>query len=97
MFDRFVDARKIPITGVVASGKSTFARQLADQTGLPLYELDTIAHPIEKSSCQSPMDEQIAALKEIGRKGKWIMEGTDRRHQRCLFEWVIKKPISIIE
>ena len=51
------------------------------------YELDTIAHPIDKSSYQSPIDEQIAVLKEIDRKGKWIMEGTDRRYQRCLFEW----------
>ncbi len=81
------DARKILITGSVGSGKSTFARALAESTGLPLYELDTIAHPIPKSDYARPRDDQRSVLERIDRKGQWILEGSDRKYQRYLFDW----------
>lgn len=37
------EMRKIFITGIVASGKTTFAKQLSAQLQLPWYELDLIA------------------------------------------------------
>jgi adenylate kinase family enzyme len=35
---------KIYIVGIVASGKTTFAKQLSKITGIPWYELDNIVH-----------------------------------------------------
>ena len=37
-----VDAKRIAIIGVNASGKSVFARQLAERTGLPLFHMDNL-------------------------------------------------------
>ena len=36
--------RKIYIVGMVASGKTTFARNLSKEIGIPFYELDCIVH-----------------------------------------------------
>jgi adenylate kinase family enzyme len=83
----FKKPRKILITGSVGSGKSTCARKLAEKTGLPYYELDSIAHPEEGSPEGRSPEEQRAVLEKIDQGGFWIMEGTDRKHQRYLFDW----------
>jgi adenylate kinase family enzyme len=83
----FKKPRKILITGSVGSGKSTCARKLAGKTGLPYYELDSIAHPEEGSPEGRSPEEQRAVLEKIDQGGFWIMEGTDRKHQRYLFDW----------
>jgi len=38
--------RKIFITGIVASGKTTLAKQLSNKLNIPWYELDRIVHPL---------------------------------------------------
>ncbi|MBN2626574.1 MAG: dephospho-CoA kinase [Spirochaetales bacterium] len=78
MIEELGTARKILITGMVASGKTTLARKLAEESGLPLYELDRIAHPIDKSDYGRPHDEQKTVLEEIDESGSRLMEGSDR-------------------
>ncbi|MDC7224673.1 MAG: hypothetical protein PQJ60_13090 [Spirochaetales bacterium] len=79
------EPRKILITGSVGSGKSTFARRLAEETGLVHYELDRVAHPNGVPHRRTP-EEQRMILEEIDAGGEWILEGTDRKYQRYLFD-----------
>ena len=36
--------KRVIVIGSPGAGKSTFARNLRDRTGLPLYHLDNISH-----------------------------------------------------
>jgi adenylate kinase family enzyme len=79
--------RKIFITGIVASGKTTLAKQLSNKLNIPWYELDSIVHPLtsEGRKKRSP-EEQVAFIKEIDKYGQWIFEGTNRDSYNCLFD-----------
>jgi adenylate kinase family enzyme len=64
---------KIVVVGLVASGKSTFTRTLAEKTKLPAIFVDTI---FWKSNWNYIGDE--AAIKELdtlSQASKWIIEG----------------------
>jgi adenylate kinase family enzyme len=78
---------KIYIVGIVASGKTTFAKQLSKITGIPWYELDNIVHDdIKKERNKRTEEEQIAIISEIDKKGDWIIEGTYRKSCHVLFD-----------
>ncbi|MFU1794628.1 hypothetical protein ACM1RC_12255 [Paenibacillus azoreducens] len=79
--------KKIYITGIVASGKTTLARQLSKKMNIPWYELDSIVHhQTAEGRYKRTPEEQVAVIREIDSKGQWIFEGTDRGSYRCLFD-----------
>ena len=78
--------KKILVIGCPGSGKSTFARRLRDRTGLPLYPLDLLWHRPDKTTVSEA--EFDAALAEILRKDRWIIDGNfsrtlERRLAEC--------------
>ncbi|MBD3917280.1 hypothetical protein H8B09_00820 [Paenibacillus sp. PR3] len=79
--------RKIFIIGIVASGKTTMARQLSEQLNIPWHELDNVVHhqTVEGRIKRTP-EEQQAVIADIDRSGGWIFEGVDRSSYRCLYE-----------
>ncbi len=79
--------KKVLITGIVASGKTTLAKRLSETLKIPWYELDLIVHHrTETDRYKRTADEQIEVIKDIDSHGEWIFEGTDRSSYRCLFE-----------
>ncbi|NGQ96600.1 hypothetical protein G3578_15665 [Brevibacillus sp. SYP-B805] len=79
--------KKVLITGIVASGKTTLAKRLSETIKIPWYELDSIVHhQTETGRYKRTADEQIEVIMNIDKNGAWIFEGTDRKSYRCLFE-----------
>ncbi|NOU86357.1 hypothetical protein GC102_11330 [Paenibacillus sp. LMG 31460] len=79
--------KKVYIIGIVASGKTTLAKQLSNKRNIPWYELDSIVHHItETGRHKRTAAEQVKVIKEIDKNGTWIFEGTDRESYRCLYE-----------
>ena len=82
---------KILITGIVASGKTTLARELSAKYGIPHYEGDSIAwgFPGEKRYKRTD-EEQAAIIERINSCDDWIVEGTNRESQKILYEYADK-------
>lgn len=79
--------RKVYIVGIVASGKTTLAKQLSNQMNVPWYELDSIVyHQTETGRHKRTAEEQVEVIQEIDNNDAWIFEGTDRDSYRCLYE-----------
>ncbi|GIP17500.1 DNA topology modulation protein [Paenibacillus montaniterrae] len=79
--------KKIFIVGIVASGKTTLAKQLSKSLNIPWYELNCIVHNDTKEGRKKrSSEEQVEIIKEIDEKGSWIFEGTDRESYRCLYD-----------
>ncbi|MBB3114612.1 adenylate kinase family enzyme [Paenibacillus phyllosphaerae] len=77
---------KILIIGIVASGKTTLARELSAKLNIPWHELDSIVHPQTSSGrTKRTADEQVEVLADLDRQGPWIFEGTDRESYQCLY------------
>ena len=55
-------------------GKSTLARQLADQHDLDFVELDSIFH--QANWTQLPQDDFQSELRERLEAGRWVVDGT---------------------
>ena len=68
---------KVIVIGCSGAGKSTFARQLRDRTGLPLYYLDQIHHRPDRTTITS--EEFDVRLGEILVKERWIIDGNYQR------------------
>lgn len=65
--------RRVMIIGCPGAGKSTFARALAEKTGLPLYSLDRIWHrPDRTHISREEFDRRLA---EILSGERWIIDG----------------------
>ena len=78
---------RIYIIGIVASGKTTFAKALSAQLGIPHYELDTIVHvDTDAARYKRTPEEQIQVIEEIDKAGDWIIEGTYRASCHCLLD-----------
>jgi adenylate kinase family enzyme len=73
-----MQAKKIAVIGINASGKSTFARELAKRTGLPLFHMDNL---FWKGKWEVvPEEEYLAKERELVQKPEWIIEGyVDRK------------------
>lgn len=67
------DFNKIIVIGCSGGGKSTFAKQLAEITGLPLYHLDNIYWLPDTSHLERPVF--IKKQKEIMKTDRWIIDG----------------------
>ena len=65
--------KKIIIVGCCGSGKSTFAKKLAQKTDLPLYHLDNIYWLPDASHLER--SEFIERQNEIMEKDSWIIDG----------------------
>jgi len=79
--------RKIFIIGIVASGKTTLAKQLSQTLHIPWHELDCVVyHQTPEGRVKRTAAEQLEVIEEIDRSGAWIFEGTDRDSYQCLFE-----------
>ena len=66
--------RKVHITGVPGSGKTTLSLRLADRLGVPAYDLDDVGYDGGGAAVNL-----ITALDEVGRIGAlpgWVTEGS---------------------
>lgn len=77
---------RIMVIGCPGSGKSTFARNLHDITGLPLYYLDMIWHKSDRTNISR--EEFDFRLRKIINRDKWIIDGNynrtlDKRLEKC--------------
>ncbi len=76
MADRF-EGKKVLVLGCPGSGKSTFAKKLADCTGLPLVHLDNIWwNPDRTHISRAEFDQK---LKTILSEDQWIIDGNYSR------------------
>jgi adenylate kinase family enzyme len=67
------EVRRIVILGPGASGKSTLARALADATGLPLVELDTVFW--SSGLAPTPRERWIEVQRDLAAADAWILDG----------------------
>lgn len=65
--------KRVMIIGCPGSGKSTFARALAEKTGLPLHYLDMMYWNPDRTT--KPKEEFRAALRETVALPEWIIDG----------------------
>ena len=71
------DFKRINVVGTSGSGKTTFARKLANRLNLPYYELDQV---FWKAGWQeSSDDELLARVREITSKQEWVLDGNYSR------------------
>ncbi len=95
---KMVDYKKIIVIGCSGGGKSTFSKQLAEITGLPLYNLDRIYWLPDASHLERP--EFIKRQKEIMRGDEWIIDGNYRgtlkyRMKKCELCYFFDMPPEI--
>ena len=78
---------KVLIFGIVASGKTTLARELSLRYNIKYYEGDCITwgFPGEQRYKRTETEQRNIIL-DIDKKGDWIIEGTYRESQKCLFD-----------
>ncbi|MFS0690165.1 hypothetical protein AB1K89_13110 [Sporosarcina sp. 179-K 8C2 HS] len=78
---------KIFIMGIVASGKTTYAKGLSKQTGLPFIELDAVVyHTVGGERIKRTPDEQVQVIHQMDAKGSWIAEGVYRPSYHLLLD-----------
>lgn len=79
-----MNGKKIIIIGCPGAGKSTFARKLRDQTGLPLYYLDMLFHNPDRTTVSRETFD--AGLHAILQRPEWIIDGNYLRTLPLRFE-----------
>ena len=76
--------RRILVIGSPGSGKSTFSRELAKTTHLPLFYLDMIYHKADRTTVsREEFDEK---LRMILQKDSWIIDGNYLRTMKIRLE-----------
>lgn len=65
--------KKIIIPGCPGSGKSTFARALQKQTGIPLFYLDRMNWNPDRTTVEK--DVFLERLQEVLSREEWILDG----------------------
>lgn len=90
--------KRIIVIGSPGAGKSTFARQLRDKTGLPLYYLDMIWHlPDRTNISQEEFDQK---LRDILNTDSWIIDGNygrtiEMRLKFCDTVFLLDYPLEV--
>lgn len=80
---------KILIIGIVASGKTTLAKQLSNKNKIDYYEIDSIVHNDMENKRRTD-EEQKEIIKEINKQENWIIEGTLRKNLYYLLDMADK-------
>ena len=89
--------KKVIVIGCPGAGKSTFARRLQENTGLPLYHLDMIWHKPDKTNItREAFDE---TLQTILAKDRWIIDGNygrtlEMRMKACDTVFLLDLPVE---
>ena len=89
--------KKVIVIGCPGAGKSTFARRLQENTGLPLYHLDMIWHKPDKTNVtREAFDE---TLETILAKDRWIIDGNygrtlEMRMKACDTVFLLDLPVE---
>lgn len=76
---------KILIIGIVASGKTTLAKQLAKKLKIKHYEIDNIVHD-DLNNVKRTEQEQKEIINKINEQEDWIIEGTLRKNLDFLLD-----------
>lgn len=76
---------KILIIGIVASGKTSLAKELEKRLGISHFEIDSIVHDDLNKRKRSVL-EQLKLIEEIDLNNDWIIEGTLRKNLDVLLE-----------
>lgn len=75
---------KILITGIVASGKTTLARELSAKYGIPHYEGDSIAWGfLGKKRYKRTDEEQAAIIERINSSGQMTLNKRGQPLKNC--------------
>ena len=83
----FRNNMKIDITGSVASGKTTLARELSEKYNIPFYEKDNIVwERTPNGDRKRTPEERDRLFFEIINSDNWIVEGSPRKNLRESFE-----------
>lgn len=78
---------KVFIMGIVASGKTTYAKELSKQWDMPFVELDSVVyHNVDGVRIKRSPDEQIKVILEMDAAGSWIAEGVYRPSYHLLLD-----------
>ena len=78
---------KIFIMGIVASGKTTYAKKLSKQMDVPFVELDGVVyHNVDGVRVKRTPDEQVQVIHQMDAKGSWIAEGVYRPSYHLLLD-----------
>ena len=90
--------KKIIVIGCPGSGKSTFARSLAEKLGISLYHLDAIWHRPDKTHITR--EEFDTRLAEIMTTDTWIIDGNysrtvERRISACDTVFLFDLPTEV--
>lgn len=89
---------KILVIGSPGAGKSTFARKLRDETGIPLYYLDLLWHrPDRTNVAREEFDMRLAQILE---KDRWIIDGNylrtfEMRMRACDTVFLLDYPMKV--
>lgn len=65
---------KIHIVGASGTGKSTLAKRLSKELGIPHYDLDDVRYPPKINKKQS-YEERLPTVEKIANEDKWVVEG----------------------
>lgn len=76
---------KILIIGIVASGKTTLAKQLSEKLNTQYYEIDSIVHN-DLNNTKRTDKEQKQIIGNIDKNKDWIIEGTLRKNLYYLLD-----------
>ena len=90
--------KRIIVIGSPGAGKSTFAKRLRDDTGLPLYYLDIIWHLPDKTNISR--EEFDKRLMEILATEEWIIDGNygrtlEMRLKACDTVFLLDYPLDV--
>jgi adenylate kinase family enzyme len=86
------------VIGCPGSGKSTFARALAEKTGLPLYYLDMMYWNADKTTVERELF--LARVSEALEKDRWIIDGNylstmEMRLEKCDTVFFLDYPCEV--
>lgn len=76
-FQQICNFQRINVIGTAGSGKSTFARRLAELLGLPYYEMDALFWKPDWQ--ESPDEELFQKVRDVTSQDRWVLDGNYTR------------------